>query len=224
MGDMSGSATRANKSDKQYRSRRKLSTQSYIKSPELLQAAIIVIILVIAATVIRNIRLRNNNVADELPSFVKEDYIALNRYTRPGILNPGIRKVVFVSSGTAGQTAASVREGFLKAGTDGQYGGSHFAVGYDGSVLCCIPLEEIAYGCFAGSSEAISVTYSSDFGEPPSGKEYESIVELGRWIKERFGLAADDFVSAEEIILIASGLESDEEAGSWNRLRAEVGR
>ena len=262
MEEKSGSNTQNLKPVKQYRSRRKTAQKGLSltrslssginnigkkkkeggpfviksKSPELLLAVIIVFFLVVAAIVSGNIRNKKSSAPDALPSFVKVDYIGLDRYTRPGILNPGIRRIVFIPSEDAGQTASRIRADFIRSGSEGIYSSSHFAVGEDGSVLCCIPLDEVACGRYAGIPDTISVTYgrsnasdagtSSDAGmsldSGMSSVEYQALIELGRWLKERYKLTAEAFVSSDETVFLSSGLEKETGDSFWVKYRAEV--
>jgi hypothetical protein len=251
---MGGSGTRNNKPGKQYRSRRKKTPKhisigrffasglysknrraekagsrrqgSRVQSPELLAAAVMVGVLVITAIVSRNIRNRNDHTEAALPAFVSEDLLVLNKFTRPGILNPGIRQVVFIPYKDADQTAAQIKAGFIKAGSEGVYESSHFAIGSDGSALCCVPLDEMACGRYAGSPGTVSVTFSpdSDHDDVIPDDEYETMVELGRWLKDRFTLTSEDFVSSDETVLISSGLASEAGDDFWAKYREEIGK
>ena len=105
----------------------------------------------------------------EGPSYVRQDFIPGNEWSRPGTELEKIDGVVIHYVGNPGTTAGANRNYFasLSSGAEGTYASSHFVVGLEGEVLQCIPLTEIAYASKDrnGDTVAIEVCHPDETGE-----------------------------------------------------------
>lgn len=127
----------------------------------------------------------------EVPSYVRQDFIPVNEWSRPGTELEKIDGVVIHYVGNPGTTAEANRNYFasLSSGAEGTYASSHFVVGLEGEVLQCIPLTEIAYASKDrnGDTVAIEVCHPDETGEF-SAVTYQQVVELTAWLCRTFDL------------------------------------
>ena len=126
-----------------------------------------------------------------VPDYVKQDFLTVNPYSRPGDELKSIRGVVIHYVGNPATSAQANRSYFegLSAGTDETYASSHFVVGLEGEVLQCIPLTEIAYASNSRNEDTVSieVCHPDETGEF-SPVTYDSVVQLTAWLCETFHL------------------------------------
>jgi len=80
------------------------------------------------------------------------DYLTVNEFSRPGKRLREVRGLVLHWVANPGSTAKANRDFFegRKHGKNG-YGSAHYIVDMDGSIIQCIPENEMAYHC--GSKE-----------------------------------------------------------------------
>ena len=126
-----------------------------------------------------------------VPDYVKQDFLTVNPYSRPGDELKTIRGVVIHYVGNPGTSAQANRNYFesLSAGTDETYASSHFVVGLEGEVIQCVPLTEIAYASNSRNEDTVSieVCHPDETGQF-SVETYDSVVQLTAWLCETFQL------------------------------------
>lgn len=96
---------------------------------------------------------------------VEKNLLTLNKFSRPGRNIDSVRGIVIHWTGNAGSTAIQNRNYFesLKDQTDSRrFASAHYIVDLDGSVIQCVPENEIAY-------HAGSVFYSDGIEERLGG-------------------------------------------------------
>ena len=126
-----------------------------------------------------------------VPEYVTENFLPVNRFSRPGIPLEEINGVVIHYVGNPATSAEANRNYFasLADGREGTFASSHFIVGLEGEVLQCVPLTEIAYASNDrnGDTVAIEVCHPDETGEF-SRETYERLVELTAWLCQTFEL------------------------------------
>lgn len=126
-----------------------------------------------------------------LPSYVEQDLLPINEWSRPGTELEEIRGVVIHYVGNPGTAARANRNYFasLADGTEGTYASSHFIVGLEGEVIQCVPLTEIAYASNERNDDtiAIEVCHPDAVGRF-SDVTYWRTVELTAWLCHTFHL------------------------------------
>ena len=95
---------------------------------------------------------------------IKQDFLTVNRYSRPGTKLSGVRKIAVHYVGNPGTSAQANRNYFesLKAGSrdsKGQYvyASSHYIIGLGGEVVQCIPESEVSYATNQANPYSISI-------------------------------------------------------------------
>lgn len=162
-------------------------------NPRFVRLCLLLTLLALTAAVLRILLADRGPEAEgvEVPSYVRQDFIPVNEWSRPGTELEKIDGVVIHYVGNPGTTAEANRNYFasLSSGAEGTYASSHFVVGLGGEVLQCIPLTEIAYASKDrnGDTVAIEVCHPDETGEF-SAVTYQQVVELTAWLCRTFDL------------------------------------
>lgn len=137
-----------------------------------------------------------SNEPAETPDWVIEDFIRKNKYSRPGDPLEQVNGLVVHYVANPGTTAEQNRNYFDGLADSGERSASsHFVIGIDGTVIQCIPLDEIAYASNDRNFDTISIEccHPDDTGKF-SDATYESLVKLVKWLMEAYDLEARDVI------------------------------
>lgn len=89
---------------------------------------------------------------------IKEEFLTVNEYSRPGIELEQVKKIVVHYTGNPGATAQGNRDYFESlAENPVTSASSHFIIGLDGEIIQCVPLNEVAYASNEANSYSISI-------------------------------------------------------------------
>ena len=161
-----------------------------------------------------------------VPDYVEKDYLAVNRWSRPGTPLERIRGVVIHYVGNPGTTARANRNYFqtLSSGTEEVYASSHFVIGLEGEVVQCVPLTEIAYASNSRNDDTVSVEvcHPDETGVflPAS---YDRCVELTAWLCHTFELdPAEDVIRHYDVTGKLCPLYYVEDPAAWDAFLADV--
>ena len=99
------------------------------------------------------------SASEAFPDYgIREEYLPVNDYSRPGIEIGSIEKIVIHYTANPGTDAQANRDYFAGLADTGQtYASSHFVIGLDGTIIQCVPLNEIAYASNEMNSCCISI-------------------------------------------------------------------
>lgn len=93
-----------------------------------------------------------------------KDYIAKNKYSRPGTALKTVKKIVVHYTGNPGSTAKNNRDYFNNMPVvakvrpqDARYVSAHYVIGLSGEIIACVPEDEIAYCSNSANSYSISI-------------------------------------------------------------------
>ena len=128
-----------------------------------------------------------------MPAIV-EDFLTVNPYSRPGEALPEVRNIFIHYTANPGTTAEQNRSYFENLGITGETSASaHFVIGYDGTIIQCIPLDEIAYAVKTRNYDSISIEccYQSADGSFTEAT-YQSLIRLTAWLLGKYGLTPED--------------------------------
>lgn len=131
----------------------------------------------------------------ELPSYVDEQYLTVNPYSRPGIATDKIRSVVIHYIGNPGTTAQQNRNYFESLATDGEgvSMSSNFVIGLEGEVIACVPPGEVAYASNSRNHDTISIeNCHPDATGAFTEETYRSLVRLTAWLCDAYQLDPRD--------------------------------
>ncbi len=123
-----------------------------------------------------------------------EDFIPVNEYSRPGETLPEVNNIFVHYTANPGTSAAQNRSYFENLGITGETSASaHFVIGYNGEIIQCIPLNEIAYAVAGRNYDSISIEccYLSEDGKFTEDT-YQSLIRLSAWLLNEYNLAPED--------------------------------
>lgn len=125
---------------------------------------------------------------------ITEDFLTVNEYSRPGEAIGKVKNIFVHYTANPGTSAAQNRSYFENLGITGETSASaHFVIGYEGEIIQCIPLDEIAYAVIQRNYDSISIEccYLSEDGKFTDAT-YQSLLKLSAWLLKEYKLAPDD--------------------------------
>lgn len=125
---------------------------------------------------------------------ITEDFLTVNEYSRPGEKLGKVKNIFVHYTANPGTSAAQNRSYFENLGITGETSASaHFVIGYEGEIIQCIPLEEIAYAVMQRNYDSISIEccYLSEDGKFTDAT-YQSLLRLSAWLLKEYKLAPED--------------------------------
>lgn len=128
------------------------------------------------------------------PPEIMEDFLTENPYSRPG---EELKKVknIFVHYTANPETSAEQNRSYFEnlKDTHETSASAHFIIGYDGEIIQCIPLEEIAYAVKGRNYDSISIEccYLSEDGKFTDAT-YQSLIHLVDWLLYEYNLKPKD--------------------------------
>lgn len=128
------------------------------------------------------------------PPEIMEDFLTENPYSRPG---EELKKVknIFVHYTANQETSAEQNRSYFEnlKDTHETSASAHFIIGYDGEIIQCIPLEEIAYAVKGRNYDSVSIEccYLAEDGSFTEAT-YESLIHLTDWLLYEYNLKPKD--------------------------------
>jgi len=139
-----------------------------------------------------SVEITDKDITDaEMNKLITKKYLSVHSNSRPGIKLTKLKEVVVHYVANPGTSALQNWKYFEnKNGVS-----AHFIIDLDGSILQCMPLDEVAWAI--GTEEGNYTTISIECCHPDkTGKfteaTYESLVKLVSWLCNEFDLTADD--------------------------------
>lgn len=127
---------------------------------------------------------------------INQQLLTPNEYSRPQTPLKKVKGIVVHYVGNPGTSAEANRNYFNGLATSKQtYASSHFIVDLDGSIIQCIPLDEIAYASNKRNEDTISieVCHPDETGEFTQDS-YNSLVHLVAWLSTKYNLTPDQII------------------------------
>lgn len=138
----------------------------------------------------------NNEREITPPDWIVQDLLPVNEYSRPGDALPQVNGVVVHYVGNPGTTAEQNRNYYANlAETHETYVSSHFLIGMDGTILQCVPLNEISY-CSNdrnGDTIAIECCHPDETGQFTQ-ETINSLTRLLNWLIEIYDLRPEEIL------------------------------
>lgn len=97
-----------------------------------------------------------------------EDFLTVNEYSRPGDPLTEVNNIFVHYTANPGTSAAQNRSYFEQLKDNHERSASaHFIIGYNGEIIQCVPLDEIAYAVQTRNEDSISIEccYKADNGQ-----------------------------------------------------------
>lgn len=133
-------------------------------------------------------------INDAIRPAIREDFLTENPYSRPGEKLGAVNNIFVHYTANPGTSAAQNRSYFENLGLTGETSASaHFVIGYEGEIIQCIPLDEIAYAVQKRNYDSISIEccYLEKDGKFTDAT-YDSLLQLSAWLLKEYNLSVSD--------------------------------
>jgi len=161
---------------------------------------------------------------DEL-DWVEQAFLPLNPFSRPGIMLEKINGIVIHNIGNPGTTAMQNRNFFANlAITQERHASSNFIVCLDGTILQCVPVDEMAYASNDRNIDTLSieVCHPDDTGKF-TDESYAAVIRLTAWLCIRYGLSSYDVIRHHDVRSNTTcPLYFVENEDAWEQFRVDV--
>ena len=153
-----------------------------------------------------------------------EDFLTPNEYSRPGDALESVKNIFVHYTANPGTSAAQNRSYFeQQKDTHERSVSSHFIIGYEGEIIQCVPLDEIAYAVQTRNTDSVSIEccYLAQDGSFTQ-ETYDSLIGLLAWLTDAYGLETDDILRHYDCGGKKCPLYYTEHPDAWERLKEDV--
>lgn len=154
----------------------------------------------------------------------KEDFLTPNEYSRPGEALEQVTSIFVHYTANQGTSAAQNRSYFeQQKDLHERSVSAHFIIGYEGEIIQCVPLDEIAYAVMTRNSDSISIEccYLAEDGSFTQ-KTYDSLIGLLAWLVDAYNLDTDDILRHYDCGGKKCPLYYTENPEEWEQLKQDV--
>ena len=153
-----------------------------------------------------------------------EDFLTVNEYSRPGDPLPEVKNIFVHYTANPGTSAAQNRSYFEQLKDNHERSASaHFIIGYNGEILQCVPLDEIAYAVQTRNEDSISIEccYKAENGQFTQ-ETYDSLIKLLKWLTDAYDLEPDDILRHYDCGGKKCPIYYTEHEDAWNQVKEDV--
>ena len=153
-----------------------------------------------------------------------EDFLTVNEYSRPGDPLTEVNNIFVHYTANPGTSAAQNRSYFDQRKDNHERSASaHFIIGYNGEIIQCVPLDEIAYAVQTRNEDSISIEccYKADNGQFTQ-ETYDSLIKLLKWLIDAYDLQPDDILRHYDCGGKKCPIYYTEHEDAWDRLKEDV--
>ena len=165
--------------------------------------------------------------AIKAPSWIEQQFITVNPYSRPGTKLSSVNGIVIHYVGNPGTTAQQNRDYFdglkRQSGSNTTSVSSHFVIGLDGEIIQCIPVDEKAFASNNRNSDTISIECCHPEADGVFTEEtYESLVKLTAWLCTELKLEAKDVIRHYDVTGKECPRAFVEDEDAWKQFRKDL--
>lgn len=153
-----------------------------------------------------------------------EDFLSISEWARPGQPLPEVKNIFVHYTANKGTSAAQNRSYFEGLKDSHKTAASaHFIIGYEGEIINCIPVDEVAYAVTGRNFDSISIEccYQSDDGSFTQ-ETYDSLLKLLRWLIDTYHLSSDDILRHYDSNGKKCPVYYVENEDAWEQLKRDV--
>ena len=153
-----------------------------------------------------------------------EDFLTVNEYSRPGDPLTEVNNIFVHYTANPGTSAAQNRSYFEQLKDNHERSASaHFIIGYNGEIIQCVPLDEIAYAVQTRNEDSISIEccYKADNGQFTQ-ETYDSLIRLLRWLIDAYDLEPEDILRHYDCGGKKCPIYYTEHEDAWEQLKEDV--
>lgn len=199
-------------------------------------AAIVFVIMAAVFTVIKSEFQKKNNSDNTDASYgqymvprpaIRKKLLTVNKNSRPGIKLKSVNGIVIHYTANPGTDAMANRNYFesRKNVSDSVSNkvSSHFIIGLDGTIVQCIPLNEISYASNNRNSDTISIECCHpDSSGKFSKKTYSSLIRLAGWLCSKYGIEDSQIIRHYDVTGKLCPLYYVKNEDKWKRLKYQI--
>ena len=154
-----------------------------------------------------------------------ENFLTPNEYSRPGDPLEKIDNIFVHYTANPGTSAAQNRSYFeQQKDVHERSVSAHFIIGYDGEIIQCVPLDEIAYAVKTRNEDSISIECCYLEADGSFTQEtYDSLISLLAWLAEAYDLGTDDILRHYDCGGKKCPLYYTDHPDEWEKLKEDVG-
>lgn len=165
--------------------------------------------------------------AIKAPSWIDQQFISINPYSRPGTKLASVNGIVIHYVGNPGTTAQQNRDYFQglknQSGSNTTSVSSHFVIGLDGEIVQCIPVDEKAFASNHRNSDTIAIECCHPEADGQFTEEtYESLVKLTAWLCEELDLTTKEVIRHYDVTGKECPKSFVEDEDAWKQFRKDV--
>lgn len=153
-----------------------------------------------------------------------EDFLTPNEYSRPGNALESVNNIFVHYTANPGTSAAQNRSYFeWQKDTHEASVSAHFVIGYEGEIIQCVPLDEIAYAVMTRNYDSLSIEccYLERDGSFTQAT-YNSLIALLSWLTDVYDLDSEDILRHYDCGGKKCPLYYTEHPGAWEQLKKDV--
>lgn len=153
-----------------------------------------------------------------------EDFLTPNEYSRPGEPLESITNIFVHYTANPGTSAAQNRSYFeQQKDTHEASVSSHFIIGYEGEIIQCVPLDEIAHAVMTRNYDSISIEccYLAEDGSF-TPETYDSLISLLAWLVDAYDLQSSDILRHYDCGGKKCPLYYTDHEDKWEQLKKDV--
>lgn len=153
-----------------------------------------------------------------------ENFLTPNEYSRPGDPLQRIDNIFVHYTANQGTSAAQNRSYFEQQKDMHERSVSaHFIIGYEGEIIQCVPLDEIAYAVMTRNMDSVSIECCYLEADGSFTQEtYDSLINLLAWLAEAYDLETDDILRHYDCGGKKCPLYYTENPDEWEQLKQDV--
>ena len=153
-----------------------------------------------------------------------EDFLTVNEYSRPGDPLTEVNNIFVHYTANPGTSAAQNRSYFEQLKDNHERSASaHFIIGYNGEIIQCVPLDEIAYAVQTRNEDSISIEccYKADNGQVTQ-ETYDYLIRLLSWLIDAYELEPEDILRHYDCGGKKCPIYYTEHEDAWEQLKEDV--
>ena len=153
-----------------------------------------------------------------------ENFLTPNEYSRPGELLPEVKDIFVHYTANPGTSAAQNRSYFEQQKDEHMRSVSaHFIIGYEGEIIQCVPLDEIAYAVVGRNYDSVSIEccYTAQDGSFTQ-ETYDSLISLLAWLTDAYDLDTSHILRHYDCGGKKCPIYYTENEDEWEQLKQDV--
>lgn len=153
-----------------------------------------------------------------------ESFLTPNEYSRPGEPLLEVKDVFVHYTANPGTSAAQNRSYFeQQKDTHMASVSSHFIIGYEGEIIQCVPLDEIAYAVVSRNYDSVSIECCYTAKDGSFTKEtYDSLISLLAWLTDAYDLDTSHILRHYDCGGKKCPIYYTENEDKWEQLKKDV--